>query len=91
MDDGHGNQALAYGVIINIFEPHPERDQYSQRLQGRGFGQQGSDTALEQATDRLVEALRQSNRNMRVVRHHEAIRVNNDAAFSTYLSNDRPS
>jgi hypothetical protein len=29
VDDGNGNQALAYGVIINIFEPHPDGDQYS--------------------------------------------------------------
>ena len=90
VDDGNGNQALAYGVIINIFEPLPDGDQYSQRLQGRGYGQQDSDTALEQATDRLVEALRQSNRNMRVVRDHETIRVDGNTAFSTYLSNDSP-
>jgi Zn-dependent protease with chaperone function len=90
VDDGHGNQALAYGVIINVFEPHSDGDQYNQRLQGSGFGQQGSDTALEQATDRLVEALGQTNKNMRVVRDHEAIRVDRDAAFSTYLSNDSP-
>jgi hypothetical protein len=90
VDDGRGNQALAYGVIINVFEPHSDGDQYSQRLQGRGYGQQGSDTALEQATDRLVEALRQSNRNMRVVRDHETIRVDGDTAFSTLLSNDSP-
>lgn len=90
VNDGNGNQALAYGVLINIFEPHSDGDQYNQRLQGSGFGQQGSDTSLEQATGRLVEALRQSNRNMRVVRDHEAIRVDGDTAFSTYLSNDSP-
>jgi hypothetical protein len=73
---------IFYGIIINVFEPHSDGDQYSQRLQGGGFGQQGSDTALEQATDRLVEALRETNKNMRVVRDHEAIRIDRDAAFS---------
>ena len=77
-------------VIINIFEPQSDGDQYSERLQGRGFGQQSSGTSLEQATDQLVEALRQSNRNMRVVRDHETIRVDGESAFSTYLSNDSP-
>jgi len=90
LNDGKGNQALAYGVIINIFEPPSDGDQYSQRLQGPGYGQQGSDISLEQATDRLIEVLRQSNRNMRVVRDHEAIRVDGDTAFSTYLTNDSP-
>ena len=90
VNDTRGNQALAYGVIINIFEPPSDGNQFSQRLQGPGYGQQSSDTSLEQATDRLVEALRQSNRNMRVVRDHEAIRVDGDSAFSTYLTNDSP-
>ena len=35
VNDGKGNQALAYGVIINIFEPHSLTNQYSQRLQDR--------------------------------------------------------
>ena len=44
-------------IIINIFEPQPDGDQYSQRLQGRGYAPQDSEAGLEQATDRLVEAL----------------------------------
>lgn len=90
VDDGNGNQALAYGVLINIYEPHSDGDQYGQRLQGGGFGQQSSDAFLEQDTDQLVEALQQSNRNMRVARDHEAIRVDGDTALSTFLSNDSP-
>jgi hypothetical protein len=88
--DGEGNQALAYGVIVNIFEP---RDDYGQQLQGPGFGQgsaQDAATLLVQSTDRLVQELRLSNRNMRVVRHRENIRVDGDRALSTYLSNDSP-
>jgi hypothetical protein len=94
VDDGNGNQALAYGVIVNIYQPHV--DGYGQQLQGRDYGQgsgqnsQGYATALEQATDQLVAEFRQSNRNMRVVRYHEGIRVDGENALSTYLSNDSP-
>jgi len=95
VDDGNGNQALAYGVIVNIYEPH--QDRYGQQLQGPGYGQgsgqgsrQDSHALLDQATDQLIQELRQSNRNMRVVRPHEDISVNGSAATSTYLSNDSP-
>lgn len=87
VSDGKGNQALAYGVIVNIYQPHI--DAYGQQLQGRDYGQ-GSATALEQATDQLVAEFRQSNRNMRVIRYHEGIRVDGENALSTYLSNDSP-
>jgi hypothetical protein len=95
LDDGNGNQALAYGVIVNIYQPHT--DGYGQQLQGRDYGQgsgqnssQGAARALEQATDQLVAELRQSNRNMRVVRYHDGIGVDGENALSTYLSNDSP-
>ncbi|HLB48505.1 MAG TPA: M48 family metallopeptidase, partial [Anaerolineales bacterium] len=93
VNDGNGNQALARGVIINIFEPHSDGYQYTQRLQGPGYGQQGSNsshTALEQATDRLIQELRLSNRNMRVIQNHEHFQVNGQQMESTYLSNDSP-
>lgn len=95
VDDGNGNQALAYGVIVNIYQPHI--DGYGQQLQGRDYGQgsgqnssQGAATALEQATDQLVAEFRHSNRNMRVIRYHEGIRVDGENALSTYLTNDSP-
>jgi hypothetical protein len=91
VNDGQGNQALAYGVIINIFEPGG--DAYGQQLQSRGFGQASAQNAaarLEQATDRLVQELRLSNRNMRVIRNREAIQVGGGRALSTFLSNDSP-
>ena len=93
LTDNNGNQALAYGVIINIFEPNYNGDQYTQRLQGPGYEQgpaQSSMTELQQDTNRLIEALQQSNRNMRVTRGAAAIRVDNTNAISTYLSNDSP-
>jgi len=87
VNDGSGNQALAYGVIVNMFEPHSDRN--GQQLQGPGFGQ-ASGMPVEEATDQLVQELRQSNKNMRVLRRHESINVNGARGLSTYLSNDSP-
>lgn len=93
IDDGQGNQALAYGVIVNIFDP--QSDSYGgQQLQGPDYGQgsaQASATRLQQSTDRLVQELRLSNRDMRVIRRGEAVRVDGAPALSTYLSNSSPS
>ena len=93
IDDRQGNQALAYGVIVNIFAP--QSDSYGgQQLQGPGYGQgsaQASATRLQQSTDRLVQELRLSNRDMRVIRRGEAVRVDGAPALSTYLSNSSPS
>jgi len=75
VDDGRGNAALAYGVIVNYFEPHNDR-----------FGQ----VTLESATDQLIEELRHSNPQMRVMRRHEAIRLAGTRALSTYLTNQSP-
>jgi hypothetical protein len=87
VNDGSGNQALAYGVLVNIYEPHWER--YGQQLQGPGFGQ-GAGMSAEEATDQLVLEFRQSNQNMRVLRRHERIDVGGQRGLSTYLSNDSP-
>lgn len=87
VNDGNGNQALVYGVLVNIYEPHSDR--YGQQLQSRGYGQ-SSGTFLEEATNQLVQELRLSNRNMRVVRTHGDINVSGERGLSTYLSNDSP-
>lgn len=89
VNDGNGNQALAYGVIVNIYEPQADRYGYGQQLQGPGYGQAVGMTA-EQATDQLVATLQQSNRNMRVVHRQGSIDVNGERGLSTYLSNDSP-
>ena len=85
--DGNGNQALAYGVLVNLYEPHTDRA--VQQFQGPGFGQNPA-ISIETATDQLVSTFQQSNRNMRVVRRHEDISVNGERGLSTYLSNDSP-
>jgi hypothetical protein len=68
---GIAENAVAYGVIINGFEPH-----------------QGAD--LEAATHELIETLRQSNPDMRVVGSEENIRVNGVAGKSIELTNVSP-
>jgi len=91
ISDGQGHQAMAYGVIVNIFEPR--RDSFGQPLQGPGYrpgSRQETEARLEHVTDQLVQELRLSNRNMRVIRDREGIRVDGDPALSTYLSNDSP-
>jgi hypothetical protein len=87
VSDGNGNQALAYGVIVNIYQPHS--DYSGQQLQGPGYGQNSAMSA-EQATDQLVATFQQSNRNMRVLRSRQSIDVNGERGLSTYLSNDSP-
>jgi len=88
VSDNQGNQALAYGVIVNIYEPRFTRND-RQQLQPRGYGQP-SEMSLEEATDRLIEDLRLSNQGMRIIRSPENIRVNGQQALSTDLSNESP-
>ncbi len=75
VDDGHGSAALAYGMIVNVFEPHDVRD---------------SQPTLEDATDQLIAELQHSNPAMRILRRHESLRLDGYHALSTYLSNDSP-
>jgi len=88
VSDGQGKQALAYGVIVNIFEPY-SASQYQQQLQPEGYGQP-SGMSLEEATDRLMQELRRSNQTMRIIRSPESIRVDGQRALSTDLSNESP-
>ncbi len=75
VDDGRGHAALAYGVIVNVFEPHHDR---ADRI------------TLEEATDQLIDDMRHSNPAMRVARRRERVRLAGERALSTYLYNDSP-
>ncbi|HWZ96433.1 MAG TPA: M48 family metalloprotease [Candidatus Dormibacteraeota bacterium] len=46
--------------------------------------------ALDAATQQLIDGLKQSNPNMKVTRQAARVRLNNQPALSTYLSNDSP-
>jgi peptidase M48-like protein len=73
VDDGRGNPALAYGVIVNTFEVHSDR-----------YGAM----TIEDATDQLIDNLRRSNPSMRLERSHERVRISGERGLSTYLVND---
>jgi hypothetical protein len=90
VNDGNGRQALAYGLLVNVYEPHLDRNGYGQQLQGPGYGQRPG-IPVEEATDQLVQDLRLANTNMRIVRNHEHIDINGESGLSTYLTNDSPS
>lgn len=74
-DGGTVQGNLAWGMMIAAFEPHYDRD-------GR--------ISLEDATDQLLDELRRSNPNMRIVRSHERIRVGGQTGLSSELSNASP-
>ena len=76
VEPGNGQASLAYGVMASVA-----------KLEGNPPA--GQD-ALQAATEKLIESLRQENANMRVVRASKSVTLNGQAALSTYLSNDAP-
>ncbi len=98
VNDGRGNQALAYGVIVNIYEPLINRSG-RQQLQPEGYGlpsratsrgNQQEQQRLEEATSGLIEELSHSNPGMRIVSQPDYFRIDGLGAESTYLTNDSP-
>jgi len=94
--DGQGKHALAYGMLVNVYEP-PHRyqgdDYYDQRLQPEGYGLSDpppTTMTVEQATDQLIEELRRGNPQMRVIQQHERIRIAGERGLSTVLTNASP-
>lgn len=75
-DGGIVNGSLAYGMLISPFEPHDDN----------GDGRM----TLAEATDQLINEMRQSNPQMRTSRNHERIRIGGQAALATELSNTSP-
>ncbi|MCL6481528.1 MAG: M48 family metalloprotease [Firmicutes bacterium] len=71
----NGNSAVAYGVLLGVFTPRPDR-------RGR--------YTLEDATEQLYAALRQSNPELRIVRRARSVRVDGRAGLSTLLENASP-
>jgi Zn-dependent protease with chaperone function len=71
----NGNAGLAYGVILDVFEPRPDR-------RGR--------YTLEDATEQLYAVLRQSNPQMRIARRARSIRIDGRSGLSTLLENASP-
>jgi beta-barrel assembly-enhancing protease len=70
-----GQGALAYGLIVN-----------TRSEQGGASDSNG----LANATQRLIDDLKKSNPNMKVVQRASSVRLNGQAGLSTYLTNDSP-
>jgi Zn-dependent protease with chaperone function len=73
-NDDSGHGALAYGITVGT-SPLPNAD---------------ASNALDTGTQQLISGLQQSNPNMKVTRQSARVRLNNQSALSTYLSNDSP-
>jgi beta-barrel assembly-enhancing protease len=80
---------LAYGMRIAVFEP---RNTYfpQNSLNAQGTSSRTDRTTLSQATDELLDDLRQSNPNMRVVRTEERGRVDGEPSITMDITNDSP-
>ena len=74
--NSNGDAALAYGVIMAVFEPQDNRRTSSVRV--------------EDATDQLINSLQNSNPNMQVTRDRGRIKVGGEQGVSTMLSNESP-
>jgi hypothetical protein len=70
-----GQGALAYGIIVNT---------RSEQLDPK------DSNALANATQRLIDDLRKTNPNLKVVQRASSVRLNGQPGLSTYLSNDSP-
>jgi hypothetical protein len=74
-DGGIVNNGLAYGMMISTFEPRYDR-----------YGE----ISLEEATDQLLDDLRQSNPGMRLPRTHDRLWVDGQRALLTEATNESP-
>jgi beta-barrel assembly-enhancing protease len=70
-----GQRALAYGVIVNLAQIQVNPNDPS---------------ALQNATQQLIQELEKSNPNMRVARQPGPVKLNGQPGLSTYLSNASP-
>ena len=75
IDPGNGQPALAYGVMIAAV-----------KAQGRS----GSQEALKESTQKLIDSLQQENGNMQVTEPPALGMLNEQQAMTTYVRNDSP-
>jgi hypothetical protein len=87
-DDGLVSGDLAFGMRIATFEPQ------GSSLFGQtpltAPGERSGRTTLSKATDQLLDDLRRSNPNMRVVRTDDRRRVDGEPAIAMEIANDSP-
>jgi beta-barrel assembly-enhancing protease len=70
-----GQGALAYGIIVNVRAEHLDSN---------------DSNGLAGATQRLIDDLKKTNPNLKVVQRASSVRLNGQPGMSTYLSNDSP-
>jgi Zn-dependent protease with chaperone function len=70
-----GQASLAYGLIVST---------------AANQGDANDPSTLQTATQKLISGMQQTNPNMKVTRQPIQVRLNNEPALSTYLSNDSP-
>lgn len=75
MEGPDGSPAVAYGVIVDVSKIE---------------GDPNADNALENATQALIKTLQKDNPKMKITRTSGHVRVNGQAALSTYLTNESP-
>lgn len=88
-DGGLVSGSLAYGMRIATFDPE-DRGFFGQNSLNIPGSQRSSGMTLEKATDQLLDELRRSNPNMRVVRDDERGRVDGEPSMTIELTNDSP-
>ncbi len=76
VDVGKGNAELAYGVSASLA-----------RLEGQP---PAGEDALNLATQKLLESMRQENEGMEIVRAPKSVTLNGERALSTFLRNESP-
>jgi hypothetical protein len=87
-DSGFVSGSLAYGMMFGTFEP--ESGSYFGQTPLNVPGTSAGRTSLSQATDQLIEQLRQSNPALREVRSDQRRRVDGETAMTIELTNDSP-
>lgn len=86
--DDHGATFGPEGGVVNDGSGHGALA-YGLTV-GLAKGQGSGDNGLENATRQIINELQQSNPNMKVTRQPQSVKLNNQAALSTYLTNDSP-
>jgi len=75
VDPGNGQPSLAYGLMIAAV---------------KASGRSGSQEALKESTQKLIDSLQQENANMQVTEPPALGMLNEQQAMTTYLRNDSP-
>ena len=84
---GSARRDLAYGAVVNVFQPRSRFETRGDQWQGPGFERRGS---LERSMNELIDQLHASNAGMREMSAPENISVDGARALSVRFTNDSP-